>query len=273
MKELFSQWEELVDGFRKNKILSLFFDYDGTLTPIVEKPQSAKLSLSTRRLLEQLRGLDCFKVAIISGRSLPELKRLVGIGGIIYAGNHGMELEGPKLRFINPTARYLKIPIEKINRSLCKVVKNYKGVIVENKGLTLSIHYRLVKNERTVDKIFKVLNDIIRSYKYRKIIKVTHGKKVFEIRPNIRWDKGRIIQWLIARYRFVHKNSTILPIYLGDDLTDEDAFKALGNNGITVFVGNPKSDSHARFYLENIVSVREFLRRLIELRKQHAKPN
>ncbi len=261
MKYIFRHRVRLKKEFL-NKNIFLFLDYDGTLTPIVESPDKAILSKKTKVLLERLSKDRGCKLAIISGRSLKDIKERVGLKDLIYVGNHGLEIEGPKIRFRNfISQRYRKI-LERIKEVLNKKLTNIKGAFIEDKGLTLTIHYRLV-NKSDIPLVETIFREAIILYRVRNQIKIRYGKMFFEIRPPINWDKGKVVLWLLAREQFKRTIRTILPIYIGDDVTDEDAFKVLKNKGLTIFVGEPKR-SYAKYYLRDTDEVSDFLNRICQ---------
>jgi len=235
----------------------LFLDYDGTLTPIVKRPGLAVLSKTRRKALVKLSKNPRVIVAVISGRMLSDLKKRVGLKGIYYAGNHGFEIEGPGVKLTHPKALRAKPLLRKIKAALTKQFGNIKGVIVEDKILTLSLHYRLVsaKDFRIIERIFPKL---VSPYRKTKKIRITRGKKVFEVRPNIAWDKGRAVLWFLKK---VAGKSKAIPVYIGDDVTDEDAFKALRKKGVTMRVGR-SSGSAAQKFLRNVPAVYKFIESL-----------
>ena len=248
------------------KIIVLFLDYDGTLTPIVETPDKAVLSLENKNLLKKLiRNPKC-KLAIISGRALKDLKKMVNIANIVYVGNHGLEIEGPMIKFESPVSLRYKRILEHIKDDLQRKLSAIKGAFVEDKGLSLSIHYRLADRDQ-VPKIKTILHEATILYTVRDKIKISMGKEVFEIRPALGWDKGKVVLWLLARWQFALLDKDILPIYLGDDVTDEDAFGVLRNKGITIFVGEPKK-SKAQYYLKNTQEVKYFLKRIAQVTRE-----
>lgn len=264
VKHAFKRWKEIENFIRDKKLIFLLLDYDGTLTSIRKRPELAKLSVRTKKILVKLRNNSFFKLAIVSGRPLREIKRLIGIKGIIYAGNHGLELKGPKVEFVNKKALLSKQLLRRIYKKLDDVLSEVKGAFVENKGLTLSVHFRLVK-ERDIGRLKTALGRLLRPYIRRKKIKITHGKKVYEIRPPVNWDKGKAVKWLLRNRRIVTPNT--LPVCLGDDHTDEDMFRAIGRRGISICIG--KSDAHSRagYRLNNTEEVRRFLNKLNILAK------
>jgi trehalose 6-phosphate phosphatase len=259
LEHLLSAWSEVAEQLRGARHILLLLDYDGTLTPIVERPELADLPEGTRRLLEALAGKQRLRLAIISGRALADLKQKVAIGNIIYAGNHGLEIEGRGFSFVSPVAEEAKPLLRQIYGELSQALGAIKGVLVEDKGLTLSVHYRQVAEGRSAEvrSIFEhITGDAARSGK----IGISGGKKVYEVRPAVAWDKGKVVEMLVG------KESGTLPIYLGDDLSDEDGFKAVENygGGISVFVGEMGHDTSARYFLASPDAVAKFLSLLLE---------
>nr|MBU1327884.1 trehalose-phosphatase [Candidatus Omnitrophota bacterium] len=263
MNHLFFQLNKL-KSLLKNKFIFLFLDYDGTLTPIAQSPDKAIISRKTIEILGGLSKIPHCKVAIISGRALKDIKKKIGLEEIIYAGNHGLEIDGPKVKFKTPISLKYIIVLKKIKTILKKKLSKIRGVIIEDKGLTLSVHYRLV-NTKDAWLVKTIFHEALAYYIVSNKIKTRPGKKVLEIRPVLEWDKGKIVLWLIARLKFVLGKKPFVPIYIGDDITDEDAFRALKNKGLTVFVGNP-GNSHAKYYLRNTQEVSEFLEQILKIK-------
>lgn len=264
MKYVFKQW----DTFKKalgGKRVYLFLDYDGTLAPIVEKPSQATVPQKTMRLLEALAGNSNFKVAVISGRAVADVKERLGLPNIIYSGNHGLEIQGPRLRFTSPvTLRYKKI-LGQIKNALCRKLSRIPGVFVEDKGLSLSLHFRQVKSEN-ISLVKTAFHEVVILYYVRNKIKIREGKKVLEVRPPFEWNKGKVVLWLLARDKLFKEQDDIVPVYIGDDQTDEDAFQALLPRGLTIFVGEPKQ-SCARYYVKDPVEVTKLLGELAVLQR------
>ena len=127
----------------------------------------------------------------------------------------------------------------------------------------MSVHYRLAtRNDYLLAK--KIIEEIIQPFLVSGKIKVTHGKKVIEIKPPVQWNKGRVVAWLFARQMFILGEQPIVPIYLGDDVTDEDAFRSLRNKGFTIYIGRPQ-ESQAKYYLNDTQEALEFLKRILDL--------
>lgn len=246
-----------------DKFIFLFLDYDGTLTPLVDKPQDADLSLEARELLRRLKDTARCKIAIASGRKLEDIKNRIGIEGIIYVGNHGLEIEGPQIKFKSPVSSLYTGRLQKIKVDLGAKISSVRGAFIEDKGLSLSLHYRQVA-QKDMQSLKKIFDTSVSAYSARDEIRIRRGKMVFEIRPPVNWDKGKAALWLLARQRFMLKDKIgVIPFYLGDDVTDEDAFKALKDKGITVRVGEGE-DSYAKYYVKD---THEVFRLLEEIEK------
>jgi len=266
VQHLFQSWESFSSDIRAAAHVLLFSDYDGTLTPIVSRPEEAILSPEVREKLRALAEKPIFSVGIISGRPLSEVKTLVKIEGIYYAGNHGLEIEGPGLTFINPAAKAAQAEIKDLVQQFSTKLDSIGGVIVEDKGLSLSVHYRLVKEneEKVVAEIFhQITSPRLRDGK----IRVSSGKKVWEVRPPIDWHKGRAVETIMKEIKTIFRGEQGLTIYLGDDTTDEDVFKIIHYpQGWSVFVGPENPSSNADYFLNSTSEVETFLSRLLKLK-------
>jgi trehalose 6-phosphate phosphatase len=265
VQHLFSSWGSFRTDIESAAHVLLLSDYDGTLTPIVSRPDEAVLSPDVRDKLRALAVKPDFSVGIISGRSLSEVKTLVGVAGVYYAGNHGFEIEGPGLRFIHPVASATRPEIEDVLRQLSAGLSGIAGVIIEYKGLSLSVHYRLVKksDEETVARIFhRVTSPWLHDGK----IRVSAGKKVWEVRPPVDWHKGKAVATIVREMRASLGGGQVLTVYLGDDATDEDAFRVIHRpQGWSIYVGGDNPSSNADYFLNSTAEVVTFLSRLLEL--------
>ncbi len=206
---------ELVEKLLACSRVGLFSDFDGTLTPIVDDPAEAALSPSSQELLRHLAiGLDL--VALVSGRSVQDLRQMAGVEGIIYIGNHGLE------RWVRGGAETLEeaVPFGPSIQQVIEAVHGLSlpGLHLEDKAETLSIHYRGVGNPpRARVAILDLVSDKARSLGLR----VTEGKMVIEVRPPLEMNKGLALESLVSEY------SLTGGLMLGDDLTDVDAFRAV----------------------------------------------
>lgn len=263
MKYLFSYWGRIRKTL-KDKFVYLFLDYDGTLSPIAETPDKAVIPDRTKDILFELAETPNCKVAVISGRALKDISRRVGIKNIVYAGNHGLEIKGPNINFKDPVSSAQVKTIKEVKAKLKEGLSPIKGVLIEDKGLSLSVHYRLADKEN-MPAIMAKFYTIIFPYEFANNIQVRSGKMVLEIRPPVSWDKGTAVLWLLGKRPFEirGKRVKVIPIYIGDDATDEDAFKSLKDKGITVSVGKSYRGG-ADFYLKDTEEMPRFLEAILK---------
>lgn len=263
VKHLLESWDELKTDLA-GRFLYLFFDYDGTLSPIVRDPERAILSVRMKRRLERLSKDGRCRIAVISGRALEDIRRRVGIVEITYGGNHGLEVEGPGVTFRYPLPEKTRCTLDELRGQLGKALLLVPGAFVEDKGLTLAVHLRRVKRGAFPAAMQAVL-ETARPYRLRGEIVLRSGKEVCEIWPSVEWDKGKTVLWLLEKVEGAVGEAP-WPVCLGDDRTDEDAFRAIRNRGLAVFVGEPR-ETEAMYYLGSIGEVAEFLGRLARIRE------
>jgi trehalose 6-phosphate phosphatase len=240
--------------------IALFTDFDGTISPIVPVPSDAHLDSRIKPLLQSMVSQPNIAVAIVSGRALEDLQSRVGIKGLIYVGNHGLEIEAGETRFREPEAEALRRELKCVSLQLKLALDTVEGMEIEDKGLTLSVHFRRVSEDMQSWVRDTALETVTKSRSYV----AREGKKVVEVRPRLEWNKGHALKWLLKE---VLPGST-LPIYIGDDVTDEDAFAAIPQ-GITIRVGGiPATGTQAHYVLPDVSAVASFLSWL-----NHAKSN
>ena len=246
MPHLLNVWprvSQLISGASHVLLLS---DYDGTLAPIAERPELAALPQRTRELLSSLRGSGRITAGVVSGRGLADLKEMVAIPGLVYAGNHGMEMEGPGWQFVHSQAEGLKPLLAGLLDLLNDELGDFEGVLVEGKGLTLSVHYRLCPQPLR-EEIFRALDSALKGFGKGEELRVTRGKEVVEVRPRVDWDKGKAILRIAES-----APPESLAMYFGDDLTDEDGFAAVHDlNGMSVFVGPVRQPTRALYRVDD----------------------
>ena len=254
---LFSYIEDIEKHLRTAPHCILFLDYDGTLVPICKEPTLARLSSETKRLLKDLSSKPFLSVGVISGRSLGEIRKMVGVRDIFYGGNHGFEIFFKNRVWTHPELEGFTPRLKKVVRELRNSTRGIKGIIVEDKKFTASIHYRNV-TAQSPSSILAIITEVLAPYP--DAFTVARGKKVFEIRPLVEWDKGKAVERLTE---LLSIKSKLIRIYIGDDQTDEDAFRVLGKSDITIRVG-AKKGSRARYYLRGSGEVVTFLKMLHE---------
>lgn len=252
------RWDEIAARLQGRRPV-LFLDYDGILSPIAPRPELATLPGETREVLRRLAAR--FPVAILSGRGREDVTSLVGLPGLTYAGSHGFDIAGPP-----PTAgaRPLRLEVgdgiperidraaERLNRDLAGV----EGVLVEPKRFAVSVHFRLA-DRRDVPRIERAVDAAIAAVSG---LRKGHGKMLFELRPDFDWDKGKALLWLLDAFGLDRPEA--IPIFIGDDMTDEDAFRAVAGRGIGILVSEEPHETAAEYSLRDTEEVRELLERL-----------
>lgn len=264
MKYLFKDWKRIKKAAGAREVM-LFLDYDGTLTPMAPAPPQAVMPPQVKKtLLEFSRTPGC-SLAVVSGRALRDIKKMVGVPGIFYVGNHGLEIEGPGISFENLMTPDTRAVIEKIKADLEQKLGGISGVFLEDKHFTLSLHYRLAEKGKEL-LVRKIFTQVCRLPAKDKKIKTGFGKKVLEVKPPVVWDKGSAVSWLLAKRRHALQEKEVLPFGIGDDVTDEDIFKALKGKCVTVVVGKGRK-SAARYYVESPSEVHRLITQILELKK------
>ncbi len=256
MKYFFDAKDEILDQIGGRSCV-IFLDYDGTLTPIVDTPDLAILDNDVRSLVSKLS--DIYDVAIVSGRATDDVRGKVGIDGIFYAGSHGFEIISPDSEtFIQPDVKSLLPSIDHVFSQIQKALAPIEGALVEHVKYTVSCHYRRVDLSDVSD--FKnIIDDVLKAYPD---LKLTHGKKVYEIRPRLDWHKGRAVRWMSNVLNAKPTNQALL--YIGDDTTDEDAFDEVSFSGVGVCVTEKPRQSKAQYYVKDPGDVKKVLEFLIE---------
>lgn len=253
--DAFKKIQERIEG----KTLAIFLDYDGTMTPIVEHPDLALLDRSMRRTLLQL--IHLYNVAVITGRDRMDIQEKLQIEGICYAGSHGFDIAGPTGEtFENPEVEKFVPSLEKAEIALREGLENIDGAFIERKRFSIATHYRRVAPERAHD-----VEDLVdRVHAQFPNLRKTFGKKVYELQPKMTWHKGKALRTLM---HILHLDKPdVVPMYIGDDVTDEDAFHAIEDDGIGICVQEQPRDTAASYTLKDVDEVRLFFEQLIKLK-------
>ena len=255
--------EIFFDAVKKAQNIILFLDYDGTLIPFKNNPNEVHTPNNVLQLIQKLSEKSSIKIVVITGRSLNDIKHLISINRISFAAVHGIHIQ-----FFDGKEKILKnideikIKLNQIKEALEKTLKNIDGVIIEDKQYSIAFHYRMVKEENLNDSIQKFKQTITKYFDDN--IEIMKGDKVFEVRPK-GWNKGNAVEFFLHKTN-LRKDS--LPIYIGDDTTDEDAFKYLKNKGLTVFVKNNSAlKTNAHYWVNNPSEVYDILCEISEIKK------
>jgi trehalose-phosphatase len=246
--------------------LLLLLDVDGTLAPIVERPDYAIVSPATQHVLVDLVAMPDTHVAIVSGRSARDARRLVNVKGVWVLGNHGIEVAQPNgpPAVRRDVAQYESKVAAAVDRC-SSIADSTPGVIVEDKRWTLSVHYRLA-DRAVIPAVSAHVADIALQLGLR----VTVGKEVLEVRPPVDVNKGTAAIALARSLNALDPSASVF--CAGDDRTDEDAFRALRATqpaAVTVFVGNDGAllTTGAEFSVADPDDVRALLEAILEVRR------
>ena len=240
--------------------LAVFLDYDGTLTPIAARPELAVMSDAMRDVLQTL-ATHC-PVAIVSGRDRVDVQHLVRLEALYYAGSHGFDIVGPQGVPIQHRVGESFTPIlDQTEAALHRRLDGIAGVLIERKAFAIAVHVRhvLAPQEREVEsQIDAILSQ-------QPTLCKKYGKKVFDLLPAINWDKGQAVLWLLHHLGL--ETPAVTPLYIGDDVTDEDAFQALAlaGRGLGILVAESPQPTAAQFFLRHPDEVQSFLQQLIVL--------
>ncbi|CAA0840785.1 Probable trehalose-phosphate phosphatase I [Striga hermonthica] len=264
-----SKFDEIMRVSMGKKVV-VFLDYDGTLSPIVDDPDSAFMTDEMREVVREVARF-C-PTAIVSGRSSAKVYNFVRLSELYYAGSHGMDIKGPskghtkgnQIILCQPATEFLPI-IHEVEKSLLEEIKHIPGAKVENNKFCLSVHYRCVEEKRWVE-LVDIVKSVIKEYKE---LRLSQGRKVMEIRPLIKWDKGNALEFLLQSLGFAESND-VFPVYIGDDRTDEDAFMVLRDRGqgLGILVSKGPKETKASYTLQEPTEVMHFLKRLVEWHKR-----
>lgn len=230
--------------------LLLCLDFDGTLAPLMEDPAQVQLTPQMQRVLWLLAAREDVALVIISSRDRADLQTRVAIPGVVFAGNHGMEISGPGCLFVEPNAASRCASLQTLSENLVRHLQHIPGVVVEDKGLMLTIHYGQAPADQWESVQRTLCSDL---FGLQRNFHLSMREKAFEIRPGVAWNKGSAVAWI--RDHFGKPGATM--IYVGDDITDEEAFGALPDD-ITIKVGDPV-ETAAQFYVDGPLEVRGFL--------------
>lgn len=235
---------------------AFFLDFDGTIAPLSSHPDLAELPASTKEVLISLARdhVVCF----VSGRDLADLRRKVELPDVYYAGDHGYHVAGPAESGIElEVGPEDRLELESASYELEWRLHSIKGIVVETKGTSLSVHYRLVaEGDRPL--VHQIVREVAASAPG---LDLTAGKLVHELRPRLPWGKGRAVLWLLGQLHL--RRDEVCPICLGDDLTDEDMFVAIRRWGVGVVVGELSRTTRADYALEDPNEAAHFLQSFV----------
>jgi len=248
------RWDDLAERLAGRRP-AVFLDFDGTLSPIVERPEDAGILPAARRAVERL--AEVAPVVVVSGRDRADVAERVGLPDLVYAGSHGFDIAGPGVR--HEVGGDIPPLIERVSAGLAEELAEVPGAQVEPKRYTVAVHYRRVAEDDR-GRVEVAIRPALAAHPE---LERAEGKKVAELRPRIEWDKGRALLHLLDALGL--DGPDVVPVYVGDDVTDEDAFRALADRpggGIGVRVADEPAETAAEWTLGGPDEVPELLDRL-----------
>ena len=261
----FDHSSQIYNKILKSNSIVLFLDYDGTLVSFKNRPKEVKTPKKIKKIIRQLIKNPKIMVIIVTGRTLYDIKKLLNVNGLSFIALHGLQIETvSRFQYIWKQADQARLLVKSIKERMQTELEKEKGAFIEDKELTVVLHYRLLQTNRIQNTLNKFRKAVYYNDK-KNIFEIINGEKVIEARPK-GWNKGKAIEMFLAKHA---KKKNILPIYIGDDITDEDAFKFLGKRGVSIYVSNQsKRKTTARYWLKNPDDVYYFLQSLSKLINQ-----
>jgi trehalose-phosphatase len=239
-----------------------FLDFDGTLVGIRRDPEKVALGSDTREAVAGISSRENARVAVVSGRPLVYIRRQVALKDVVCAGNHGLEMRGPGVSFLHPEAVDARPALLRTKKAWSAIVPRFRGALVEDKGLSVTFHYRRVRPSLAEGARKEALATARRTGE-EESLRITGGKMVVEVRPSVEWGKGEALRYLLGRWGYCRDSD--LAVVIGDDETDRDMFAPVRSRGLAVFVGRGEAPPEANGRLRGPAEVRGLLRRAARL--------
>jgi trehalose 6-phosphate phosphatase len=256
---LLDHWQSVSPIIQQAEGIWLGTDYDGTLAPISDDPAEDTMPHASRKLLHDLLKLPAVRVAVISGRDIPNLRERVGVPFLAYAGNHGLEMEWCDQREEHPESDRFRGVVQRLTSQLAQETGDKPGLFMQDKGLSMTAHFKRAPEWK----------DWLKSLIEKHLLpeddfKIRGSLTAWDVRPYTTWNKGSALRHLR------HQLCTLprLSFFLGDDRSDEDAFAVLEEQDFGVLVGEPR-ETRAKYWLKDYHEVAELFRRIIEVRSQN----
>ena len=245
---------EEIESAVQGKTLFVALDFDGTLAPLNNDPEAVEISAEMKKRVKNL-ALRC-PVAIVTGRDLDDIRERVGLEELFYSGSHGFEIAGPRESGLSFEAGEEFLPaLDQAEELLPGIIGDIPGVLIQRKRFSISIHYRMVGRDR----IRELIEKAGRAVKGIGGLVARNDKKALEILPGMTWNKGSALLWILEAAGMTEKDS--FAISIGDDVTDEDMYKAVKGRGAGIIVAGtePHLSSFADYRLGNVDEAGRFI--------------
>lgn len=258
LQHAFDAWEEIARSLDEADKILMGFDFDGTLTPIVDNPDQVFIPPEVRATLSQLTSFEDISVAILSGRSLQDLKVRVQLTGLTLAGDHGLRIQCPEGREYQAEAATGQEELRSLIERIREETAAFPGILLEPKEFSLTVHFRGASSGAG-EKLQTVLEEIVEGTPYI----LRSGRMCWELNPDMDWNKGRAFQWI--KRHCLGETPNIFEIFVGDDRTDEDVFQLLQADGCPILVVSSEKvgPTQARYRLDSQEEVGIFLEKLM----------
>lgn len=238
----------------KGRHLVLLLDFDGTLCEFEADPAAVRLPEARRNAIARIQ--EHATVGIVSGRRMEDVAGRCGLDNAIVAGLHGLEIDGLGERYVHPDLEKASAAVAEVTGALRAVAAGIPGAFVEDKGASVALHFREADAEgqrAALDAFASAAEPHMAGGRLR----VMRGSYVLELLPNIEWNKGNAVQWILERIE--RQKGPVFAVYIGDDVTDQDAFAAIEHDGLPIAASDRVT---ANVHLDGPVGVERFLRAL-----------
>jgi trehalose 6-phosphate phosphatase len=259
-------WDAILPSIERAEHVLLATDFDGTLAPIVSDPELAQMSVLDRDALRAICANDGYSVAIVTGRQMEEIRRLVQLDDVYYAANYGMEIDGPDgFRFREPEGERIRSLVTSLAPQLSDSLADISGVVVENKALSITVHHRHVAAE-FLTTVSRRVSEITAPAVSGGHIRVSNGnRQAIEIVPVNATNKGIAIALILE-----HVGKTGIqpwPMYMGDDVMDEQGFRLVNDRGGASIIISPggKDETEAQFFANKPADVSQLISRMVSV--------
>jgi len=233
-----------IEARPQSERLVVLSDFDGTLAGFDVDPAAPQLDADTRRVLERLAAREDVTVGLVSGRRVDDLERRTRLSQRVYlAGLHGLEIRHGDVDWHHQDLIESRDDADRVAAAVRKAVGGVPGVAFEHKGVAVTVHVRGVPRELQ-EEVLSTARAAARPWLDSHVFKALDAHCAMELLPDIEWNKGDAVRWIVADVE-AHAHQPAWCVFFGDDVTDEEAFRAIAR-GLTVAVGRRPSRARMR---------------------------